>query len=139
MRMKYITKIFKAPLFWIFLYLLYALIMNILDLESCPIKYLIGLPCPGCGMTRSFICLFHFDFKGALHYNALFILLMLIAIVIILRKYSIFKKMYYSKVFWLSVGSIILLYYAYRMIYVYPNEPIDYYFFNLLNKIRGRI
>ena len=49
--MRLISKILKSSLFWIVLYLIYALIMIIFKLESCPIKLLIGLPCPGCGMT----------------------------------------------------------------------------------------
>jgi hypothetical protein len=37
----------------------------------CPIKYFFKIPCPGCGMTRAFIRILHFDFTGALKYNIL--------------------------------------------------------------------
>lgn len=137
--MKLILKILKYPLFWIILYLIYALVMNLFNLQSCPIKLLIGIPCPGCGMTRAILCLLKFDFKGAIKYNALFIILLLVIVVFIFRKYNIFKKLYHSKIFWITIGICILVYYALRLIYVYPNEPMDYYYFNLFNKIREKL
>lgn len=137
--MRLISKILKSSLFWIVLYLIYALIMHILKLESCPVKLLIGLPCPGCGMTRAVICLLKLDFKGSFRYNALWLILLFIVVVAILKKYGIFKKLYYSRVFWMVIGATILTYYILRLIYVYPNEPMDYYYFNLLNRMRGKV
>ncbi len=37
----------------------------------CPFYILTGLPCPGCGLTRSFICLGHGHFVESLHWNPL--------------------------------------------------------------------
>jgi hypothetical protein len=37
----------------------------------CPLHALTGLNCPGCGLTRGFHALFHGDVLGALHFNAL--------------------------------------------------------------------
>ena len=37
--------------------------------ESCWFKRLTGMVCPGCGLTRSVICLVHGDFLGAWHFN----------------------------------------------------------------------
>lgn len=113
--------------------------MNIFKLESCPIKLLIGLPCPGCGMTRAILCLLKLDIKGSFRYNALWLILLFIVVVAILKKYGIFKKLYYSRVFWTLIGTTILTYYILRLIYVYPNEPMDYYYFNLLNRMRGKV
>lgn len=137
--MRLISKILKSSLFWIALYLIYALIMYIFKLESCPIKLLIGLPCPGCGMKRAILCLLKLDFKGSFRYNALWLILLFIVVVAILKKYGIFKKLYYSRVFWTLIGTTILTYYILRLIYVYPNEPMDYYYFNLLNRMRGKV
>lgn len=137
--MRLISKILKSSLFWIALYLIYALIMNIFKLESCSIKLLIGLPCPGCGMTRAILCLLKLDIKGSFRYNALWLILLFIVVVAILKKYGIFKKLYYSRVFWTLIGTTILTYYILRLIYVYPNEPMDYYYFNLLNRMRGKV
>lgn len=41
---------------------------------GCPIKFLTGISCAGCGMTRSWICLLHLDIKGAFYYHPLFFL-----------------------------------------------------------------
>jgi hypothetical protein len=37
--------------------------------ESCGFKRLTGLGCPGCGLTRSVICLVHGNFLGAWDFN----------------------------------------------------------------------
>jgi hypothetical protein len=35
----------------------------------CPIKALTGIPCPGCGMTRSFIAIAQGNLQGAVAYH----------------------------------------------------------------------
>lgn len=37
----------------------------------CPFQALTGAPCPGCGLTRSFVCLTHGDLGQALHWHLL--------------------------------------------------------------------
>lgn len=37
----------------------------------CPIKRFFGISCPGCGLTRGFIAILHFDFSAATQYNLL--------------------------------------------------------------------
>lgn len=49
--------------------------------ESCWFKRLTGLGCPGCGLTRSVICLVHGNFLGAWDFNPggyLFLLLIVV-------------------------------------------------------------
>ena len=38
----------------------------------CPFKRLTGIPCPGCGMTRAWLCALRMDFGGALYWHPLF-------------------------------------------------------------------
>ena len=46
------------------------LALFILDI-GCPTRYLTGICCPGCGMTRAVIHLAKFDIRGALYYHPL--------------------------------------------------------------------
>lgn len=36
----------------------------------CPFRLVTGLPCPGCGLTRSWVAIGHGDLHGAFAYNA---------------------------------------------------------------------
>ena len=47
-------------------------IIVLLVLYACPSSYFLGIPCPGCGMTRAFLSLLHLDFKTAFFYHPLF-------------------------------------------------------------------
>lgn len=39
---------------------------------GCPIKFLTGIPCPGCGMTRACTACLRFDFAAAFNAHPLF-------------------------------------------------------------------
>ena len=55
----------------------------------CPIKAITGLECPGCGITRMFVALFHGNIYQAFRYNPLvFIELPIIFILLFLYKYK---------------------------------------------------
>lgn len=49
---------------------------------ACPIKFLTGLDCPGCGSQRAFHALLHGDIEAAWHFNALIFLLTPVAALI---------------------------------------------------------
>lgn len=44
----------------------------------CPFHAVTGIPCPGCGMTRSFLSIGQLRLGEALHWNPLSILLMIV-------------------------------------------------------------
>jgi len=37
----------------------------------CPVDLIFGIPCPGCGMTRAFLCLLKGDLSGSLQMHPL--------------------------------------------------------------------
>ena len=59
---------------------------------TCPIKYLLGISCPGCGMTRALWSLVTLDLSAALHYHPACILLPVFAALLILFKVKGMKR-----------------------------------------------
>ena len=58
----------------------------------CPIYSLFGVQCPGCGVTRMIVALFHFDFRAAFGYNQfLFVLSPFILFIIGVGEYNYVK------------------------------------------------
>jgi hypothetical protein len=47
---------------------------------GCPLKFITGISCPGCGMTRAFYSLLQLDINKAMHYHPLFILVPLMVV-----------------------------------------------------------
>jgi Protein of unknown function (DUF2752) len=41
------------------------------DFPLCPMASSFGIPCPGCGLTRATLALFHGDLRAALHFHPL--------------------------------------------------------------------
>ena len=58
--------------------LLYALLSAVG--VGCPIKYLLGISCPGCGMTRACLNALRLDFAAAFYYHPLWVLLLPFAV-----------------------------------------------------------
>ena len=50
----------------------------------CPFKMLTGLPCPGCGMTRSVVTLLHGDLGASLFYHPLGIVIVALCFALVL-------------------------------------------------------
>jgi len=98
----------------------------------CYLKATLGIPCPGCGLTRSYLALFKGDFYGAFYYHPLFILPPLLFLIVVLHykpnlKLKIINKLYNSKWFWISMTVLFLVVYIVRMILFFPNvEPMTF-------------
>lgn len=41
------------------------------DTPLCPTAFFLGVPCPGCGLTRATLALLHGDLAAALHFHPL--------------------------------------------------------------------
>lgn len=100
---------------------------------TCPIKYLTGISCAGCGMTRAYLALLRLDLSKAFYYHPLFFLPP-IFLVLDLKKASMKKSIYNSILFLFAI--IFLAVYLYRMfngdktVVVY--QPKDGLFFRFI-------
>lgn len=71
----------KAIIIIILFYFFMSMIFDI----GCPILWITGISCAGCGMTRAWISLLHLDFKAAFHYHPLFWLPAIMVVVYFLK------------------------------------------------------
>lgn len=61
----------QTPFYKIIIYgLICGLIL--LLLYKCPFKFILGISCPGCGMTRALLSCLKFEFVSAFNYHPLF-------------------------------------------------------------------
>ena len=65
-------------------FIILVFLLYIFDI-GCPIRYMTGISCPGCGMTRAVGCLIHNDIPMALHYHPLIFLIPVIGILFLLK------------------------------------------------------
>ena len=80
---------------------------------GCPIKFITGISCAGCGMTRAYLSLLHLDFREAFHYHPLFWILPLFLIILYKKnriKPSIYKILIYT------IVVLFCIVYVYRLI-----------------------
>ena len=63
--LKHKSTLVSAGAILLFYFLLFALGI------TCPIKYLTGISCPGCGMSRAYFSLFRLDLNAAFDYHPL--------------------------------------------------------------------
>jgi len=80
---------------------------------GCPIHFLTGISCPGCGMTRAVFALLRLRFTEAFYYHPLVYALPLAVIVYILRK-RIPKNAYRALIF--TFIALFIIIYAIRII-----------------------
>lgn len=79
---------------------------------TCPIKYITGISCAGCGMSRAWIALLHFNIHDAFMYHPLFFLPP-VAVIVMLLKSKINIKIY--KIFIFTIAGAFVIVYLYRM------------------------
>ncbi|MBO4457268.1 MAG: DUF2752 domain-containing protein [Butyrivibrio sp.] len=81
---------------------------------GCPIKFLTGVSCLGCGTTRAWLALLRGDIADAFRFHPLF-WVPIPAIVIIILKRNIPKKAYSAFIY--LFFTLYLVVYVFRMLY----------------------
>ena len=103
---------------------------------TCPIKYITGISCAGCGMSRAWIALMHFNIHEAFMYHPLFFLPPVVVIVMLLKS-KINIKSY--KIFMFTMAGAFVIVYLYRMFIGDGNvvvfEPQNNIVFRIIRKL----
>ena len=103
---------------------------------TCPIKYITGISCAGCGMSRAWIALLHFNIHDAFMYHPLFFLPPVVVIVMLLKS-KINIKIY--KIFMFTMACAFVIVYLYRMFMDSGNvvvfEPQNNIVFRIIRKL----
>lgn len=83
---------------------------------TCPIKFITGVSCPGCGMSRACLHAAKFDFKSAFYYHPMWITIPVFAFLLIFFK---IKKIKIAFNITLCVFAVMMLcVYVYRLFFL---------------------
>ena len=103
---------------------------------TCPIKYITGISCAGCGMSRAWIALLQFNIHEAFMYHPLFFLPPVVVIVMLLKS-KINIKFY--KIFMFTMVGAFVIVYLYRMFIgtgdIVVFEPQNNILFRIIRKL----
>lgn len=98
----------------------------------CPFKLLTGLPCPGCGITKSLVYLYQGDLVRSLYYHIFglptFIfcvaMLVLLPIEIVTGKEYFHSVFYNAKVGW-TLAAVLAAYHLVRLGFFIADNSVD--------------
>jgi hypothetical protein len=110
-----------------------ATLTSFVHLFQCPLYYVIGIPCPTCGMTRAFESLIELDIMQAFYYNPSFILVIVVVIVFVFEEY-IDRKLV-TKIYYICLILLVLIYIIRMFIYFPNHDVLNYNQESLLNKL----
>ena len=128
---------FKAMLPGLVLCALFLAFSSAVFGKVCPVRLLLGIPCPACGMTRAAVFLITGDLSGSLKANP-FLLPLIASLPIYIWEH--YWKNQRARLFSGYIAVLILfmvLFYLYRMAVYFPNEePMVYEPDNLFHGLR---
>lgn len=112
--------------------------VSLLGHGMCPSRELLGLPCPGCGLTRSILLMLRGRFAESWQLQPFGYAWLALAAAFVLDRY-VFET---RQRFWTGLLAVICIgmvaLYGYRMATLFPHtEPMTYYEGNLLRILGG--
>lgn len=112
--------------------------LSLLGHGLCPSRELLGLPCPGCGLTRSVLLILRGQWVQSWRLQPFGYAWLVLAVVFVLDRYVLEtrQKLWKGLLVVICIGMVGL--YGYRMITLFPHtEPMTYYEGNLMQRICG--
>jgi len=86
----------------------------------CPSEILLGLPCPGCGLTRAALLLAKGDISGSLNMNPMLLFIPVYFILVICKKKNA------ADIYLIGIIILSLIVYCWRMVHSFGSEPLVY-------------
>lgn len=104
---------------------------DIVNKESlCPVMRFYHIPCPGCGLTKSFILLYRGDLATSIYFHPFGIiivcvlcLLLLLAVIDWIGNNNLFDKVIELTTFWQFLTILFAIQYIIRIISLTPLSP----------------
>lgn len=130
----------KELLEWVKVFFAIGCFYGVLQLLgiTCPIKFVTGISCAGCGMTRAWISALRLDFARAFYYHPIFPLGPLIPFIMVFKKYlnvKVFKAIELTLI--ISFATV----YIYRLVFsdhvVVAFDPLNNVAFRIIRFIKN--
>lgn len=103
------------------------LIYSHFHITVCPIYRVIGIPCPSCGMTRSWLALLHGHLHEAFRLHPLFWLAPVLVIAVFFYDQLSGKKRKRVEILLFAIVSVFIIVWLVRMILFFPRvEPMEW-------------
>ena len=120
----------------ILIFVIFYVIIKKIFKAFCPLVILTGFPCPACGMTRAILFLLTGQFERSFRIHPMAILWVILALYCIIMRYLLGKRVAYFKSIVIVLLLAMIVYYIYRMITLFPNQPpMSYTRNNLLHRV----
>ncbi len=109
--------------------------VSLLGHGLCPSRELLGLPCPGCGLTRSILLILRGHFVESWQLQPFGYAWLALGVVFLLDRYVLESRQRLWKGMLAAVCVGMMVLYGYRMMTMFPHrEPMTYYEENLLRR-----
>lgn len=89
---------------------------------TCPILYVTGISCAGCGMSRAWLSVLHGDLQAALQFHPLFWMVILMGILFLIRDHMSVRARKWAVI---AIAALFIGVYLFRMLD--PSDEIVYF------------
>lgn len=115
---------------------MYIVFMKLIFDEFCPLVIFAGIPCPGCGMSRSLYLFCIGEFADSFRYHPFMLPCLWIGCVFCCKRYIKGETTHMLKKYVIGIACILIVYYIYRMYTMFPGDkPMNYNGSNMIAQL----